>query len=838
MITLDLSGAWQVRAANERRSLPARVPGDIHFDLLRAGQIPDPYPADNERQVQWVGERDWIYERELQANEALLAHERVLLRCEGLDTLATIRLNGRKLATTDNMFRTWEFDIKPMLRKGRNRLAIRFASAAGYVTKRVAARPLERPLPQWNQPGSLPGSNFIRKQQCNFGWDWGPCLVTCGIWRPIRIIAFNTARIADVHVRQDHTQPGRVGLDVVVATEKIAQARGLQARVKVSDGDRVLAAAEIALRGKQATAHLELKKPRLWWPNGLGESSLHTVAVEAVDRDGAVLDSWTKRIGLRTLRLDRHQDEWGESFQFVVNGVPFFAKGANWIPVDAILARRTRQDYQRLVADAAAVNMNMLRVWGGGVYEDDAFYDACDEQGICIWQDFMFACATYETYDPVFMRSVRAEVEDNVRRLRHHACIALWCGNNELEMGLVGEHWYHYPKHKHWGMSWKDYGKLFDRLLPETLQKMDPERDYWPGSPHTPPPFDRSNGNDPRAGDAHLWGVWHQHEPFEWYRTCEHRFNSEFGFQSFPEPKTVYDAIPAGARNITHPLMEHHQRSQVGNAAIIQYMLDWFRMPKDFESTLWLSQILQGNAIRYAVEHWRRSMPRGMGTLYWQLNDCWPVASWSSIDFPGRWKALHYLARHFFAPVLVSGVEDPENGTVAVHVTSDRRKSQKGVVRWRVRDAAGGELRTGTHAVRIAPGTSRLVTTLKLNKELAARGGEDLLVWLELAGGDEILSRNLVTFSRPKRLKLQDPGIRTRVLDNRDGTFRVRLSARRPALWCWLELTDSDARWSDNFVHLEPGRPVEITVTPTRPIQRGSLLRQLLVRSLVDTWSG
>jgi len=835
---LNLAGPWKVRAENGKHTLSAQVPGDIHYDLLRAGRIPDPYLADNELQVQWVGEQDWVYGREFRVDETLLAHQRVLLRCEGLDTLATILVNGNEVATTDNMFRTWEFDIKPMLRVGDNRVEIRFASAAGYVTKRVAARPLERPLPKWNQPKALPGGNFIRKQQCNFGWDWGPCLITCGIWRPIRIVAFDTARITDVQVRQDHVQAGWVGLDVVVSTAKVARVQGVQARVKVSVGDQELATAEVAMRGKAATARLELKKPRLWWPNGLGEAALHTVEVDVIDRDGNLLDTWMRRIGLRTLRLDRHKDEWGESFQFVVNGVPFFAKGANWIPVDAILARRMPEDYQRLVADAAAVHMNMLRVWGGGIYEDDAFYDACDEQGICIWQDFMFACATYETYDASFMRSVKAEFEDNVCRLRHHACIALWCGNNELEMGLVGEHWYHYPEHKNWGMSWKDYGKLFDRLLPETLRRLDPDRDYWPGSPHTPPPYNRSDSNAPQAGDAHLWKVWFDKEPFEWYRTCGHRFNSEFGFQSFPEPKTLYEVIPAGARNITSALMEHHQRSQPGNATIMQYMFDWFLMPKDFETTLWLSQILQGNAIKYAVEHWRRSMPRGMGTLYWQMNDCWPVASWSSIDFPGRWKALHYLARHFFAPVLVSGLEDPAAGTVEIHTSSDRRESQKGTVRWRVSDAAGREFLAGERAVRIAPGTNRLVTTLKLKKALAAHGAEDLLVWLELALGDEIVSRNLVTFARPKRLKLEDPGIRNRVFDNKDGTFRVRLTAKRPALWCWLELDGADARWSDNFVHLEAGRPVDVTAIPAKKMSVAQLRNGLLVRSLLDTSGG
>jgi beta-mannosidase len=835
MRVIDLSGVWTAGRKWDRVKVPAKVPGNIHWDLLRAGRIPDPYVADNEKQVQWIGESDWTFERAFSVTAETLQHACVLLRCEGLDTLATIILNGKRIGTTHNMFRTLEFDIRAALRVGKNRIEIRFASAAAYVKARAAARPKDRPLPHWHQPGSLDGANFIRKQQCNFGWDWGPCLVTCGIWRPIRIVAFNGARLGDVRVRQDHSCRGRVGLAVDVMTERAGRPSAMHARVRVSFGGMRLAETEVPLRHGAGTVRLELWNPRLWWPNGLGESALHDVSVELLDDAGVVLDSWERRIGLRTLRLDRHPDRWGESFQFVVNGVPFFAKGANWIPADAILARLTHKDYRRLIADAAASHMNMLRAWGGGIYEDEAFYDACDEHGICVWQDFMFACATYETYDSAFMRNVRAEIEDNVRRLRHRACLALWCGNNELEMGLVNDHWYQYPRYKNWSMSWRDYARLFDKLLPETVRRLDPERDYWPGSPHTPRPFNRSNSNDPRAGDAHLWEVWHGRKPFEWYRTCEHRFNSEFGFQSFPEPRTIRPVIPAGQRNITSALMEHHQRSQIGNAAILQYMLDWFLVPKDFESALWLSQILQGNAIKYAVEHWRRAMPRGMGTLYWQLNDCWPVASWASIDFAGRWKALHYMARRFYAPVIVSGLEDRAAGTVALHITSDRRVAETGTVRWRITDGAGRRLRQGMIRVSIPACANRHVATLKLIRELAEQGERDLLVWLELVIGGETVSSNLITFARPKHLHLQEPGIRTTVTMQADGAFRVALKARRAALWCWLELVGTDARWSDNFVHLEAGRTVVVKAHAARALPLDDFRRQLRVRSLCDT---
>jgi len=551
--------------------------------------------------------------------------------------------------------------------------------------------------------------------------------------------------------------------------------------------------------------------------------------VELMGPEGEGLDCVTKRVGLRTLRLDRHPDEWGESFQFVVNGVPFFAKGANWIPADAFATRVTRDRYEDLLKSAAEANMNMLRVWGGGVYEEDVFYDLCDVLGFCVWQDFMFACAQYPTFDEEFMRQVRAEAEDNVRRLRHHACLALWCGNNELEMGFVGEE---YPERQ---MSWKDYGKLFDELLPEVVKALDPDRDYWPGSPHSPC-GERSDFNNPRCGDAHLWSVWHGREPFEWYRTCEHRFNSEFGFQSFPEPKTTYGFTEPGDRNVTSYVMEHHQRSGSVNALIMHYMLDWFRLPTSFEMTLWLSQILQGMAMKYAVEHWRRAMPRGMGTLYWQLDDTWPVASWSSIDYHGRWKALQFMAKQFYAPVLVSGVEDREAGTVELHVTSDLGEAKALTLEWTLTDASGARLAGEELAVEAGPRQDMRVATVDLKRFVEEHGPRNLLVWLWLRDGGDVVSSNLVLFSRPKHLELGDPGIAWSVEGDGEGGFDVTLTSERPGLWVWLSLGEADARFSDNFFHLFPGETRTVTARPAAPMSREELESQLAVASLVDTY--
>ena len=844
MLTLPLNGAWELYAAGDDAPgaavpegaaldgpIPATVPGCVHTDLIAAGRIDDPYYRDNELRLQWISETDWTYRRSFRVPDDVLAHERVILRCRGLDTLATVRLNGQLVGTADNMFRTWEFDAKPLLWAGGNTIEVTLAAPAPYLREKDA----QRRLPAWGV-GQFRwyDGGWLRKEPCSFGWDWGPILTSSGIWRDIALVAFDTARLIDVHVLQEHATPGRVDVTVRLEAERVSPAP-LTATVRLAFGGETVAEATAPLRDAgEGAAHgavtLPVLEPRLWWPNGMGEQPLYDLTVTLRGDDGATLDVDERRIGLRTLRLDRHADEWGESFQFAVNGVAFFAKGANWIPADTFVTRLTRERYARLLRDAAAANMNMLRVWGGGIYESDDFYELCDELGLCVWQDFIFSCGTYPTFDADFMANVRAEAEDNVRRLRHHASLALWCGNNELEQGLVGDDWTETT------MSWDDYSRLFDALLPEVVGRLDPQRDYWPSSPHTPV-GDRRDFNNPDAGDAHLWSVWHGKMPFEWYRTCTHRFNSEFGFQSFPEPKTVASYTLPQDRNITSFVMEHHQRSGIGNTTIMTYLLDWFRLPTSFDMALWLSQILQGMAIKYAVEHWRRGMPRGMGTLYWQLNDCWPVASWSSIDSLGRWKALHHMARRFHAPLLVSAVEDAATGALEVHLTNDTGERIVGEVTWEAMAVDGERLDGGTLPAAMSGRATGPIATLDLAPLLRARGPRDVMVWLDLRIDGKVVSSNWASYARPKHLELLDPAITVR-MDGvaPDGGHRVTLEAARPALWAWLELAGCEARYSDNFVHLAPGHPAEIVVYPEQSFSPAALRDALRVRSLIDTY--
>ncbi len=826
MKIIDLNGDWALRRRDQKKTVPATVPGCVHTDLMAADQIKDPFVRDHEEELMWIGESDWVYSRTLEADAELLDNNRIILRFEGLDTLADIFVNGTKVASTDNMFRPYEFDVKDRLKRGENVIEVFFSSPVKYVRKKMAER---RILAQ--SFNKVPGVGYLRKEQCNFGWDWGPKCVTAGIWRPVRMFGYNTARLTDVCVQQDHGPDGKVKLSLNVEVDTVGTP-SLAADFSLTFRGRSVADASCVLEHGRGRAEIPLEDPELWWPNGLGDQNLYDLETTIRTDDGALMDSNHQRAGLRTLELVRDFDEDGQSFYFRVNGVPFYAKGANWIPGDVFQARMTEQRYRHLLESARSANMNMVRVWGGGIYEEDVFYDACDELGLCVWQDFMFACAAYPAFDDEFLENVRSEARENVKRLRNHPCLALWCGNNELEQLRAVKD----GADDEGRMNWKDYARLFDQLLPDTVEELHPECAYWPSSEHTPV-GDRTHTSHPDFGDAHLWNVWHGKEPFEWYRSSYHRFCSEFGFQSFPEPKTVAEFTCPEDRNPTSPIMEKHQRCREGNEKIIHYMLKWFRFPIGFENMIWLSQIQQGLAIKYAVEHWRRNMHRCMGALYWQLNDCWPVASWASIDGSGRWKALHYLARRFFAPVLVSGVENPQDGTVAVHVSNDRSRKFSGNAVATVTTVDGQQLEEHHIEAAVRPGTSAHVATLDLSGCLKEFSAGRIMVWLSLQEDGETLSTNFVHFVKPKHMDLAEPGIRAEVQDLED-SFLVTLETSKPALWVWLELRECDAEFSDNFICLPPGEPVRIAVRPQVQLGKKPFAEALRCRSIYHTYNG
>ena len=802
MTTMTLNGDWKVHQVGNTDSIPATVPGCVHTDLLAAKKIPDPFYRDNEKQVYWVGETGWVYRRTFTVDPATLEKSRVLLRCEGLDTLATVKVNGVEVGRADNMFRLWEFDVKAALKAGENEIGITFDS----VLPTIAAGQKRQSLHTWG--GLLgKGSGWVRKAPYMFGWDWGPALLTCGIWRDISIVAFD-ARLGDVAIRQDHSRKGKVELAVRASAEGAARA----VAVKVAFDGKTVAEAKGDVIDGSVEVPLTVDGPKLWWPNGLGDQPLYEVSVDLLDGGGKVIDRQRRRIGLRTTELQLKTDD--HPLRLLVNGVPIFVKGASWIPSDSFPTRATAESLRRYVDDAAAANFNTLRVWGGGIYENPAFYDRCDERGILLWHDFMFSCNCYPAFDALFMANVRAEISDVVKRLRHHPSIAVWCGNNEVGY-LVGDAW----DDTH--IARADYDALFKQLIPEVVNRLDPGAPYVPGSPE--------------LGDQHYWGVWHGKLGFETYETI-HGFVTEFGMQSFAEPRTVATfTTPADRASVFTDVMKSHQKS-TGNELILHYVEDNFRTPKDFESTLWVSQIMQAYGIQWGAEHWRRERPASNGVLYWQYNDCWPGQSWSSVDYFHRWKALHYAARRFYAPLLVSGEADEQEGEVRLSVCSDLMIDSRGTLAWTVTDTNGKQLAEGSEAVEIPKQTSRMAKSVSVADALATVGKGRLMVWSTLTVDGTVASENLTLFVRPKDLALSDPSLKADVAADGDG-FAVTLTAGRPALWAWVSLDGIDATYSDNFAHVRPDRPVVIRVTPREKMTVEQVVEKLRVRSLKDTYA-
>jgi beta-mannosidase len=815
LIKFPLDGAWEFRQVGQENWRPAAVPGCVHLDLMAVGIIPDPFYRDNEVRVQWVENEDWEYRKEFKLPGTMTNKDHIELVIQGLDTFAAIFLNGQRVAETDNMFRGYRFDIRPFLRPDENELLIRFDSPVRR------AKALEETLP-YKLPG---GSPHVRKAPYHFGWDWGPRLVTSGIWRPLAIEAWEGARLGEFEVTQEFLDRNKVLLKTRV---EILSDRGQELAIKASiSGKRPFSHSE-KIDVKSGTnlneKSFSIVNPDLWWPAGMGDQNLCDIRIDLYQK-GRLLDSMTKRIGFRTLLLEQKEDEWGKSFRFVVNGVPFFAKGGNWIPADSFPPRVNRQRYESLLRDCAAANMNMLRVWGGGIYESPDFYNLCDELGLVVWQDFMFACAMFPG-DEAFLENVRAEAEDVVKRLRHHPAIALWCGNNECEEG-----WFHWGwKEQYPASVWDDYEKIFHQILPRTIERLDPSRAYWPSSPHS------EKVGQPRSeqsGDMHYWGIWHGQEPFKEYRKKFHRFYSEFGFQSFPLLETIKTFALPQDWNISSPVMEQHQKHPMGNRLILLYLLDHYRLPKDFESLLWVSEILQAEGMKTAVEHFRSQMPRTMGALYWQINDCWPVASWSGIDYTGTWKALHYYARRFYSPVLVVPVDDGQD--LRIFSVSDLDQPLDAELHLGVFSYDGTTVQQAKTPIRLDPRTSRLVASKPLEELCSGLQPNEIYLVCELKKGETTISSNVFHFSELKRVDLPQPEIRPEVLE-KDGRPVVRLQTSKFAKNVYLSVPGIRGRFSDNFFDLLPGRSHEVAFVSDRPVSADELGRSLKIISLRDTY--
>ncbi|MEJ2757315.1 MAG: glycoside hydrolase family 2 protein [Anaerolineales bacterium] len=744
MKSQSLSGKWQFRQVGLKEWSPANVPGGVHTDLLALDLIPDPFVGDNEKRVSWVAESNWEYLCQFDVIPEIFEQSQIWLVCDGLDTLATVSLNEQVLGKTNNMYRQYRWDVKKFLKPEGNIIHITFESPVQYIAEKESIRSMPSVY------HAIPGGPHLRKAPSQFGWDWGPKLPPIGIWKDIRLEGASDARLSEVHLRQIH-QDNQIKITAALSLERLKDIP-LRAKLSVTapDGEVFEEAASISDRN-EATISLPIENPQLWWPNGYGGQPLYQIAVSLFKND-TLLEEKDYQLGLRTIELRQDEDQWGRTFEFVVNGVRIFAKGSDWVPADSFPTRVTDQQLEKLIHDAASTHQNMLRVWGGGFFEEDRFYDLCDRYGILIWQDFIFACSVYPLNDPDFVENLHIEVIENVRRLRHRTSLALWCGNNEMEWGWADWGW-NRPELQDLKEA---YDRYFHHTLPGWVDDEDPDHAYWPSSPSSGIPFEDPNGQ--KQGNAHYWDVWHGGKPFTAYRQQYPRFMSEFGFQALPPMDTIRTFADESEWNMTSYIMEQHQKNASGNSLMVKQMLDSFRLPKDFQSMVYLSLVLQAEGIRYGVEHWRRHMDRVAGTLYWQLNDCWPVASWSSLDYFGRWKALHYAARRFYAPVMLSIEDDPPQH--GLYVTNDTQTKWQGTIDWTLETLDGNVLTKGTETVKVFPLSTAHIKTIDFERYINEDTWRNLTFTAELWQGAQLISRQAAFFAPTKHLQLANPQIK------------------------------------------------------------------------------
>ncbi|PWD97874.1 beta-mannosidase [Marinilabilia rubra] len=809
---------WKFKQADLQEWHKATVPGCVHTDLMDNEVIEDPFYRGNEDSVQWISEKDWIYRTTFEVTAKEKAHQAIELVFKGLDTHATVKLNDKEILKGHNMFRTFTVDVTNMLKEGGNDLEIYFRSPEDYNDEQAAKLPY-----------TLPEDERIhsRKAPYQFGWDWGPRLITSGIWKPVYLKMWHHARINNTFIRTLSIDDDKALLKADVNVEAVAPTQGT---VTISSPDGKFTSASQTLSFKngnnKVTLDFEIPQPKLWWSNGLGEPHLYNVDIKLSTSEGKEVRN--ERIGVRTIELIQKDDEVGRSFEFHLNGEPVFAKGANFIPLESFPSRLTRADYEGAIRDAVKANYNMLRVWGGGIYEDDVFYDLCDENGILVWQDFMFACAMYPG-DEAFLKSVEKEVEDNVVRLRNHASLAIWCGNNEVRNG-----WFDWGWQKRLGYSredslevWKNYQTIFHEIIPAVLDNQDPSRDYWPSSPS----YGWGHEESLTTGDNHYWGVWWGMEPFSMYRKKVSRFMSEFGFQAFPPWETIKSFSLPEDRSLWSDVMQVHQKHPTGNKTIKTYMDRWYPEPKDFESFVYVSQILQAEGMMDGIAAHRRAKPYNMGTLYWQFNDCWPVVSWSSRDYYGNWKALHYYARKVYGQIFVSPFE--ENGRVKVTLVSDELKSVSGTLKLSLYDFDGNLINQNDHKIELPANSSREVINVAKNEFLKGATPAKSVLKAELEQDGEILASNYLYFALPKDLKLPNANINGSVEKTEKG-YAVTVFSEAVARNVQLQIPETEGWWTDNFFELIPGE--EKTVVFETEEEITDFEEKLNIRSLVDAF--
>ena len=806
--TYVLDKGWEFSQAGSNEWMSARVPGTVHQDLLDHGRLPDPFYGMNEQKVQWVEKEDWLYRTVFTVTADQLKSDAVWLTFEGLDTYADVYLNGSLLLKADNMFVGHKLAVKDVLREGENRLMIRFRS------------PVEETAPQWDTDGfNYPADNdhsekrmsvYTRKAPYSYGWDWGIRLATSGIWRPVKLTFCNGAAIDDFFVRQQEVTEqvakvdNQLEINNVTTTPKEAQVKVVYAYGEQAD---TLTRTVVLQPGKNSLSMPAwIEKPHLWMPNGWGDPALYTFTA-TVSVDGKEVASREEAIGLRSIRVVMEDDKDGKSFYFEVNGKPMFAKGSNYIPGDALLPNMTGERYARLFEDIRAANMNMVRVWGGGIYEDDRFYEEADRNGILVWQDFIFACTTYP-HDPTFLKRVSEEAVYNMRRLRNHASLAMWCGNNEIYEGMRYWGW----KDKYSPVVWKEmtegYDVLFRQLLPELVEANDPGRFYMHGSPY------EANWGRPESwkiADSHNWGTWYGQKPFESLDTEIPRFMSEYGFQAFPEMKTIRMFASPEDYELESPVMNAHQKASIGNFLIKKTMALYYNVPEKFEDLIYAGLILQGKGMRHGIEAHRRHRPYCMGSLPWQLNDSWPVVSWSSIDYYGNWKAMHYQIRRAFAPVLVDAIKEGNN--LSYYIMSDRLTDVELTLNLELMDFNGKVYRKQKVDGLLPANTSKLFYQEPVEQALAGRDSATTFMHMVVKSKKgEVLSDEIYYFAHPKDQLLPKTPLQWQVKQKK-GYCEVTVKADKLARDIFIEVPVQGVRFSDNFFDLLPGQKKKVIIT-------------------------
>jgi len=833
-VQYEINTGWKFRQSRLPNWYPATVPGVIHTDLMDNKIIEDPFFRLNERGVQWVDKEDWMYETYFDVNHEIFSKKNIRLHFMGLDTYVHVYLNGERILEGDNMFREWKIDIKDKLKEKENKLEVFFRSPIKEDIPKFDSYPYRYQTgPDQSQQGGVFNktvSPFARKAGYHYGWDWGPRLVTSGIWRPVYLEAWDDARIENIFIRQkDITKQKAV---ISVETEILANNDIRNAQIKVKDpytGNIYGSVSKDLQKGNnKITVDFTINNPKLWWSNGLGEAHLYDFNTE-VASGSKTLDTHSIKTGLRSIKVITEPDKDGSPLYFELNGVPIFAKGANLVPGDNFLPRITREKYEQTVLDAYNANMNMLRVWGGGIYEDDSFYEFCDKYGILVWQDFMFACSLYPS-EGKYLESVKFEAIDNIKRLRNHPSIALWCGNNEAYY-----FWYNWDLKKNYAeqnpeyaqVIWRQYTDLFHKLLPDMVAEYHPEAVYRPSSPYGYP----GEADSPKHGDRHYWGVWHGRHPTDQFNIEKSRFFSEYGFQSFPEFESVkiYAPYPQDW-NITSEVMLDHQRAGTyGNQLIEEYLIKEYQKPKDFENFLYMGQLLQGDAIKKAIEAHRRDMPNCMGTLFWQHNDCWPVASWASRDYYGRWKAQHYFSREAYRDILVSPVS--EDNKLNIYAVSDRLQNSAGKLKIQILKLDGTIVNELNKEVNIASNTSTIVFSENITSLLKGTLKNEVLVHVQLTDNKNEIYTNNYFMTLQKDINFPDIKLNKNIRPI-PGGYEISLSSDKFARAVFLSIDGINNTIANNYFDILPGQTVTTKIETS--LSQPEFEKQLKLKTMRD----